>query len=220
LFIGDNKLPILQSDLRVIELCNSDPQIGKLIRIIGDIEIGLRKDYFKALTKSIISQQLSPKAAGTIYSRFEELLQKNITPSNLKEFNDEQLRSVGVSKQKSSYLHDLTNRILFGEIHLDEIEQMENEEVIKTLTSVKGIGKWTAEMFLIFSLGKMDVLPLDDVGLQRAVKWLYSLEKEKDIKSCFLEKARAWGKNTTIACLYLWESVNQNLIKVENIDKI
>ncbi|WP_306010526.1 DNA-3-methyladenine glycosylase [Bacillus sp. MMSF_3328] len=218
--ICDNKLPIFQSDLRVIEICNSDIQLSKLIRIIGDIEIELRQDYFKALTKSIIGQQLSPKAAGTIYSRFEQLLQNKITPSSMNEFNDEQLRSVGVSKQKISYLRDLSNRFLSGEINLDEIDQMENEQVIKTLTSVKGIGKWTAEMFLIFSLGRMDVLPLNDVGLQRAVKWLYSQEEETDIKSCFLEKAKAWGKNTTIACLYLWESVNQDLIKVENIDKI
>ncbi len=204
-----------------MEICNSDSQIEKLIKIIGDIEIELRLDYFKALTKSIIGQQLSPKAAGTIYSRFEELLQKNITPDSLLEFNDEQLRSVGVSKQKISYLRDLANKFLSGEIILDEIDQMENEDIIKTLTSVKGIGKWTAEMFLIFSLGKMDILPLDDVGLQRAFKWLYSLNKDEDIRVLFLERSKAWGKNTTIACLYLWEAVNRDLIiKYESVDAI
>lgn len=218
---SDNKLSILQNDSSVIELCNSDTQLNKLIKIIGDIEIELRPDYFKALIKSIIGQQLSSKAAGTIYARFEQLLHNKITPSNLKKFNDEQLRSVGISKQKISYIRDLADKFVSGEINFGEMDQMGDEQIIKILTSVKGIGKWTAEMFLIFSLGKMDILPLDDIGLQRAVKWLYSLNKEKDIKSCFLEKSKAWGINTTIACLYLWEAVNRDLIiKYEDIDSL
>ncbi|WP_033827197.1 DNA-3-methyladenine glycosylase family protein [Bacillus andreraoultii] len=214
----NNRILFSQDDVRVNEICKSDPLMGKLIGYIGDIELNLRRDYFKALTKSIIGQQLSSKAASTIYSRFEQLLQKNITPSSVKKISIEELRYVGVSKQKISYLIDLSNHILTGELNLDEISQMGNEQIVKSLTNVKGIGKWTAEMFLIFSLGKMDILPQDDVGLQRAAKWLYSLDKETDIKSYLLQQSKFWEQNPAIACLYLWEAVNKDLIKEENIE--
>ena len=181
----------------------------------------LGKDYFKALAKSIISQQLSPKAANTIYSRFEILLNKDISPTSIKEMADEQLRNVGVSKQKISYLRDLSDKFSGGEVNLENIDELDNEQIIETLTNIKGIGKWTAEMFLIFSLGRKDVLPLDDVGLQRAFRWLYSLSKDEDVKLAFQEKAYAWGENTTIACLYLWEAVNRDfIVKYETIDSL
>lgn len=218
-----NKISIFQNDSSVTNICHSDRQMKKLIHVVGDLEFELKEDYFKALTKSIISQQLSPKAAATIYSRFEKLLQYNFVPASLIEFNEEQLRDVGVSKQKSSYLFDLSNKILSEELNLDQIAQMDNEQVINTLTNVKGIGKWTAEMFLIFSLGKMNILPLDDVGIHRAVKWLYSLDKEmhmKDVKLYLFEQSKAWGTNSTIACLYLWEAVNRGLIQHGDVDTI
>ncbi|WP_423800758.1 DNA-3-methyladenine glycosylase family protein [Neobacillus sp. SAB-20_R2A] len=218
---NNNVLLISKRDSMVTELCNHDLYLGKLINITGDIEIKLRKDYFIALVKSIISQQLSPKAANTIFARFELLLQKDINPLSLQTIDDEQLRNVGVSRQKIAYLRDLSAKFSNGEVNLEKIDEVHNEQIIKTLTNIKGIGKWTAEMFLIFSLGRMDVLPLDDVGLQRAVRWLYSLSKDKDLKLAFQEKSYNWGGNTTIACLYLWEAVNRDfIIKYENIDSL
>ncbi|MCU5068333.1 DNA-3-methyladenine glycosylase 2 family protein [Bacillus thuringiensis] len=214
----NSNISILQSDPRVLEISNADSEMSKLIQIIGNIGFELRQDYFTALTKSIIGQQLSPKAAETIYSRFEQLFQNDITPSSLKEIGIEQLRNVGVSKQKISYLMDLSNNILTKELNLDEISKMDNDQVVKSLTNIKGIGIWTAEMFLIFSLGKMNILPQNDLALQRAAKWLYSLDKEADVKSYLLQQSKAWGKNSTIACLYLWEAVNRDFIKKENIE--
>lgn len=205
-------------DPEVIELSLEDSQLAKLIYMIGNIKIELRQDYFKALVKSIISQQLSPMAAATIYARFEKLLQYKVTPYTIKQFSYEQLRSVGVSKQKTSYLFDLSDRVISQTINLKNIERKKEQDIIQMLTSVKGIGEWTAEMFLIFSLGKLNILPLNDVGLQRAVNWLYDIDNEENAKLTLLDKSQKWKNNKTIACLYLWEAVNRGYLKYKNID--
>jgi len=216
----ENKLVILQSDPRIKKLSNADPELNKLINIVGGTEINLRPNYFDSLIRSIIGQLVSTIAADAIYRRFTQLLENKITPANVQRFSDEQLRSTGLSRPKVSYIRDLTDKVFSGEVNLSTLDQMENEEVIQAVTSVKGIGKWTSEVFLIFSLGRMDVLPVDDVGLQRAFRWLYALNKEEDVKVAMLEKSKVWGKNTTIACLYLWEVIHLDLLKYEGINAI
>src|SRR5689334_5005284 len=137
-------------DRRIEELCNLDPQMKKLIYVIGDLSILIRKDHFQSLVTSIIGQQLSVKAASTINSRVNNLLQNNLNYQSISCLSDEELQGVGVSKRKVTYIRDLVHKVKSKEINLSQVHQLDNNNVIKILTSVKGIGIWTAEMFLIF----------------------------------------------------------------------
>lgn len=194
-------------------LMDKDSILAGLISYIGDYTLLLRTEYFGSLVKSIIGQQLSAKAASSIWLRVQTIC-PDISPLTLNMLNDGQLRGVGVSSTKIRYLRDLTQRVLSKDLNLDTIENLTNDEVISTLTQVKGIGRWTAEMFMIFSLGRQDILALDDVGLQRAVKWLYQLG---DISNSadLLAYGELWKPSRTIASLYLWEVINQGLVKVD-----
>ncbi|MBA2175836.1 DNA-3-methyladenine glycosylase 2 family protein [Halobacillus locisalis] len=206
----------VENDQAIYQLIKNDTQLGKLIAIIGDLTITLSSDPFRSLVKTIIDQQLSVKAAGTINNRVEELMCGNVTPYALSISSDESLRNAGVSYRKISYIRDLVDKVLKGDLNFEEMNQLHNKEVVAMLTNVKGIGKWSAEMFLIFSLGRTNVLSLDDVGLQRAAKWLYGGEEGKELLK---SKADLWTPHYTIASLYLWEAVNRDLvIEFENID--
>ncbi|TLS37030.1 DNA-3-methyladenine glycosylase family protein [Pseudalkalibacillus caeni] len=189
-------------------LSEADPEMKKLISLMGDIPLAIGNNHFESLVKSCIGQQLSLKAARTIYNRFQELLDE-VTPEAVLTLSDDTLRSVGISKQKASYIKDLSSKVLSEEVLLNTLEDLENEEVIKTLTSVKGIGQWTAEMFLIFSLGRTDVMSLGDVGLQRGCRWLYQVGKEEDGKEMLKRLSSNWDPHYTVASLYLWEAVNR-----------
>ncbi|MEW9668245.1 DNA-3-methyladenine glycosylase [Ammoniphilus sp. 3BR4] len=207
----DRAIELQVHDTNVQKLAQADPRLGKLIPIIGDITILLRDNSFKALTKSIIGQQLSVKAAGTIYDRVEALCH-DITPESILSIEDTELRKAGVSMPKITYLKDLSEKVLSKEMDFHGLRQFGNDTVIILLTHIKGIGKWTAEMFLIFTLGRMDVLSLGDVGLQRSAKWLYNLGKNEDGKKCLKEKSSLWFPYHTIASLYLWEAVNKGYV--------
>ncbi|MCM2535152.1 DNA-3-methyladenine glycosylase [Neobacillus pocheonensis] len=190
-------------------LTSNDPVLGKFIEIIGELELNKRDDYFQSLVSSIIGQQLSAKAAATIFGRFVEFTKGVLTPEKILSISAEELRSLGISYSKIKYLKDLSQKVLDKELALDTLDRLTNDEVIASLTSVKGIGKWTAEMFLIFSLGRENVLSLLDVGLQRGAKWLYNKEDGKKILE---ERAANWEPYHSIASLYLWEAVNQDLV--------
>lgn len=208
-------------DRRIEELCNLDPQMKKLIYVIGDLSILIRKDHFQSLVTSIIGQQLSVKAASTINSRVNNLLQNNLNYQSISCLSDEELQGVGVSKRKVTYIRDLVHKVKSKEINLSQVHQLDNNNVIKILTSVKGIGIWTAEMFLIFSLGRLNVLSLNDIGIQRSVRWLYGLSAEKDTKKFLAEKSKLWNPYNTIASIYLWEAVNRGFVtNYESIDTI
>src|SRR5699024_9660084 len=146
---------------------------------IGDIEITLRTDYFKSLVRSIVGQQISVAAASAIYGRLDILLENAITPNSLLLVTKEQQREGGVTYRKIAYVQDLSHNAQQSELNLLQLTDLDNQTIIKQLTSVKGSGKWTAEMFLILSLGRMDVLALDDIGIQRAAKWLYQVDKSE-----------------------------------------
>ena len=124
---------------------------------------------------------------------------------------DEKLREIGVSYSKIGYLKNLSSAVLNNEICLDNLEGIENEEIVKNLTKVKGIGQWTAEMFLIFCLGRRDVFSLGDGGLQRSIKWLYRLDEVPKRKQ-LMQISEKWKPYRTFASLYLWEAINKNLI--------
>ena len=162
---------------------------------------------FSSLAEAIVYQQLNGKAAVTIFKRFTDLAGEPLTPAAILELTDEQMRAVGLSKQKSSYLKDLAAKTAAGTLDFSRLHELPDEEVIQHLTQVKGVGVWTAHMFLMFSLRRPDVLPTGDYGVQMAMKKHYrkrKLPKPKDMEKI----ARAWTPYRSVACWYLWRSLD------------
>ena len=187
-----------------------DPRLGAAIKQIGACGMAdrQRKDHLTALVGAIVSQQLSTKAAATIFGRFAALFPDHaITHAGaIAQFDDDTLRGVGLSGQKVSYLRDLAARIMDGRLQLDELEALDDDEVIERLTAVRGFGRWTAEMFLMFRLHRPDVLPVGDLGIVNAVQKLYRLRKRPDAKR-LLKMGEAWRPYRSVASWYLWQSL-------------
>ena len=179
-----------------------------MIERVGPCRIQLRTDgtHYQALVRSIIFQQLSGKAAGTILARFNTLYDDEPEPHAVLATHDERLRSVGLSRQKIGYLRDLSSKVTTGELPLDSVHEMDDEDLIEHLVQVKGIGRWTAQMFLMFRLGRPDVLPELDLGIQNAIKRAYRKRKRpapKDVRKI----GAKWSPHSTVACWYLWRSL-------------
>jgi DNA-3-methyladenine glycosylase II len=191
-------------------LMRRDPILGAAIKRIGPCGMAGRQrtDHLSALVGAIVSQQLSTKAAATIFGRFLALFPEKTIPSAvaIRSLDDATLRGVGLSAQKVGYLRDLCARIDDGRLRLDELEDLPDEVVIERLTSVKGFGRWTAEMFLMFRLHRPDVLPVGDLGIVNAVKRLYRLRKQPDPKR-LLKLGEAWRPYRSVACWYLWQTL-------------
>jgi DNA-3-methyladenine glycosylase II len=165
-------------------------------------------DAYGALLRSIVGQQLSTKAAATIYGRMLELFGGHApTPKQLLEADPDTIRAAGLSRPKIAYLRDLAQHVEEGTLELERLPDLPDEEVSAQLTAIKGLGQWTADMFLMFHLGRPDVLPVGDQGIRRAVMVEYRLRKLPDAKR--LEKlAKPWRPHRTLACLYLWSSLD------------
>lgn len=164
------------------------------------------EDYFRELADSIVSQQLSGKAATTIFNRFLDLFPKrNLNPKAVLKIPDEKLRGVGLSRAKASYIKDLAAKVLDGTIELSHLQDLDDEKVIEELVAVKGIGRWTAEMFLMFTLGREDVFSAGDLGLMNGIKKLYGIEKPT--KEQLLELESKWKPYRTTASRILWKSL-------------
>lgn len=179
-----------------------DKYIGPLVKKYGPCKIrpAKKEKYFTDLADAIVQQQLSIKAARTIYQRVEDGLGK-VTPKKIKKVNTEKLRSFGLSYSKSGYLKDLADKVLNDELHLDTLDELADEEVMKELIAVKGIGRWTAEMFLMFSLARPDVFPVDDLGIKKGIDILF----ERDVPSEKLGKiGKRWKPWRTPASWYIW----------------
>ena len=191
-------------------LMKRDPVLAAAIKEIGACLMAerQRKDHLSALVGSIVSQQLSTKAAATIYGRFAGLFpeQRIPGPDAIAALDDATLRSVGLSGQKVGYLRDLCARIQSGELNLDELESLPDELVIERLTAVKGFGRWTAEMFLMFRLHRPDVLPVGDLGIMNAIQRLYRLRKRPDAKR-ILKIGESWKPYRSVASWYLWQTL-------------
>ncbi|XOV95283.1 MAG: DNA-3-methyladenine glycosylase family protein [Bacteroidota bacterium] len=186
-------------------LVKNDPALGKFIQEIGVCSIIVKDDYFQSLVSSIVSQQLSTKAADTIYGRLQTLSKGNIDPLTIKEIPRTDMRSIGISESKSRFINELAHR--YNESEFSSLHQLENEEVLKFLTSFTGIGEWTAHIFMIFSLGRIDVFPLKDVGLKNGMKRIYNLE-ESDEK-LLINIAEKWSPYKSIGSWYVWKSLSQ-----------
>jgi DNA-3-methyladenine glycosylase II len=162
---------------------------------------------FQGLAEAIVYQQLHGKAAATIFKRLTDLAGKPLTPESILKLSREQLRSVGLSQQKLSYMRDLAAKAQAGELNFRRLPDLPDDEVIKQLTQVKGIGVWTAHMFLMFSLRRPDVLPTGDLGIQMAIRRHY--RKRKLPKPGQMEKiAKCWSPYRSVACWYLWQSMD------------
>ena len=189
-------------------LARRDPVIRDLIRRHGPCGLAdaQHEDAFTALTHSIISQQLSTKAAATIARRFDALFGGIPTPAAVALVDDAQLRAVGLSSQKIRYIRDLCSRVADGSLTLEKVNELSDEAVIQSLTQIKGIGRWTAEMFLMFRLHRPDVLPVDDLGILKAVQRAYGLRKLPRAER-LTKIGEPWRPYRSVACWYLWASL-------------
>jgi len=192
-------------------LSSKDEHLGAIIDVIGILEPTTQKDPFKALVTSILSQQLSSKASSTIQGRLEDLIDNKYVPAHLAQFSQEELRSVGVSRQKFGYIHDLCQRFIAEPDFFNNLDDKEDAEILEQLTQVKGIGVWTAQMFLMFSLGRLDVFAPDDVGLQNALRKIHNLEG-KVAKKVWITLAEPWMPYRSVASRYLWRGLDEGLL--------
>jgi len=180
--------------------------LAKVMNKARTYKFQLENGYYESLVGAIIFQQLAGSAARAILNRFKQLYSGRIPePQQYLGTRESKLRSVGLSPQKISYIHDLCERIVNGRLELKALKGLPDEEVVRQLDAVRGIGRWTAEMFLIFVLGRTDVLPVDDLGLRKAAKRIYHLRKLPSPEK-FETLAKKWHPYCSIATLYLWRS--------------
>ena len=192
-------------------LMRRDPILGAVIKRIGPCGMAGRQHqhHLSALTGSIVSQQLSTKAAATIFKRFTALFPDNKVTSAeaIALLDDQTLRGVGLSRPKVAYMRDLCARIADRRLVLEELDALSDEDVIERLTAVKGFGRWTAEMFLMFRLHRPDVLPVGDLGIVKAVQQVYGLRKRPDPKR-LAKIGEPWRPYRSVACWYLWQTLH------------
>jgi DNA-3-methyladenine glycosylase II len=187
-----------------------------LIEEIGPLSVSERErrrktvppgHAFGALVRAVVGQQLSTKAARTIYGRLLELFDGRVPgPDDLSSASEAELRGVGLSGRKVEYLQDLAGHVKRGELELDRLPDLSDEEVIEEIVAVRGFGQWSAEMFLLFHLERPDVVSGGDLGIRKGIQLAYELE-EMPTPAAVVERAEAWRPNRSLACLYLWESL-------------
>jgi DNA-3-methyladenine glycosylase II len=218
----------------ILHLKKCDPVMRSIIERVGPFRMQYREPTFHSLARAIAYQQLNGKAAATIFARFTALAGDPLTPEGVLKLTPEQMRSVGLSKQKSSYLIDMAERAHRGELHFARVAGMSDAEVIEHLTQVKGVGVWTAHMFLMFTLRRTDVLPTGDFGIRMAMFKSYldksaakaaarskngkarGKPRKRKIKLPNPEQmekiAKSWAPYRSIACWYLWRSLDVETI--------
>lgn len=188
-------------------LCAADPVLAAIIQKVGAYGLVDRDPNFETLVRSIVYQQLSGRVASVILGRLIQAVQGEVTPERILKLRPSRMRALGLSKAKTEYIRDLARLTRDGALNFAELPALTNEEVIERLTQVKGIGVWTAQMFLMFALKRPDVLPTGDLGIRNAIHRAYKLEsvpKPADIERI----AQPWRPWATVACWYLWRSVD------------
>lgn len=204
----------IRSDNKAYEhLLESDPVMGAIVKAHGPLNEeerrrGRPEDSYGALVRSITGQQLSVKAAATIYGRVTDMYGGTTpTPAELIATNPDDLRAAGLSYSKAAYLRDLAEKVEDGELDLAALPELEDEEISAQLIQVKGLGQWTIDMFLMFHLGRPDILPVGDLGIRNAAVAAYGLRK-LPTPDRLRRLARPWRPYRTLASLYLWESLD------------
>jgi DNA-3-methyladenine glycosylase II len=188
-------------------LKKSDPVLAGIIEKVGPYRMQYSEPTFHHLAESILYQQLNGKAAATIFSRFTAAAGDPLTPRGILKLSDAEMRAIGLSRQKTSYLRDLSEKTKAGLMEFERMPELSDQDVIAHLTQVKGVGVWTAHMFLMFTLHRPDILPTGDYGIQAAIKKHY--KKRKWPKPAVMEKiTKPWVPYRSIACWYLWRSLD------------
>lgn len=203
-----------EQKLRAAEkhLTKSDKHLAPVMKSSGPCRIKPHTDHYGELIGSIVGQQLSSKAAATIWRRILDLFDGKIpTPEQLIKIDGQKLRGAGVSWPKVGYMKDLGQHIIDGRLDLDHISTMPNEQLIEQLTAVKGIGEWSAHMFMMFGLGRLDILPVGDLGIRKAAMRLYGLSEMPSAKQIItISNENHWHPYESVASWYLWQSLDNN----------
>ena len=192
-----------------LDLLNRDEKMRVLISKFGWPDFDPKQDYFQSLLRSIVFQQLSGKAANTIYERFINLIPKTVTlsPKEVLKLDKDEMRKTGLSFQKINYLRNLAYFFENNSFQKKDVERMTDEEISNALTQIKGIGQWTVDMFLMFTLNRADILPYTDLGIQKGFKKIFNmnnLPSKKEMET----HSKIWRPYRTIACWYLWRTVD------------
>ena len=198
----------------ILHLTANDPVLAAIIKRVGSFKPAYAEPTFESLSRAIVYQQLNGKAARTIYERFVTAAGGTVTPESVLSLTEEEMRKAGLSRQKLSYIRDLAAKTGTGEVNFEQLPGMKDEQVIEHLTRVKGIGVWSAQMFLMFALRRPNVLPTGDYGIRAAIQKAYkkrSLPKPDQM----IKLARRWEPYRTLACYYLWRSLDTTLLTAE-----
>lgn len=189
-----------------------DAVMARVIRETGPFKLKRNRNYFQVLCKAIVGQQISIKAAESITRRFQNIFTgSRPTPEKVQGLTEKQLREVGLSNQKVKYMKDLSAKFLDGSVRPQRMAHQDNEEIIKQLTGVYGVGRWTAEMFLIFSLNRLDVLPVGDLGLRAGVKQLYNM-RALPTPDRVRTLGKKWQPFETVGTWYTWRSMDEEVV--------
>lgn len=204
--------PVFEAQLKeaAAHLSASDPVLAQVIASAPLPDFAPHTDYYRALVNSIIGQQLSVKAAATIKQRFVDLFDGSFpTPEQILGRDIEELRSAGLSRPKARYVQDLAQHIVEGTVRFDTIDQLSNDKIIAELTAVKGVGEWTVHMFLLFCMGRLDVLPTGDLGIRSGIKKLYGMDELPSPDQVRLvAKKNSWDPYESVASWYVWHSLD------------
>ncbi|MBI4906180.1 MAG: DNA-3-methyladenine glycosylase 2 family protein [Acidobacteria bacterium] len=191
----------------VSHLRKSDPVLAGIIRSVGPYAMEYRPPVFDSLVRSIVFQQVSGNVARVIYGRLNDAVNSQVTPKAVLKLEPEQMRKLGLSKQKVAYIRDLAEKTAGGDLSFDTLPESSDDDVIQALTQVKGIGVWTAQMFLMFALQRQNVLPTGDLGIRKAMQLAYKLE-ELPKPPKMEEIAAPWRPYCSVASWYLWRSLD------------
>ena len=200
-----------KADTAINHLKKHDPILAKVIQANGPYTVTPHANYYQELVESIISQQLSVKAAASITKRFVALFESKgfPTPDQILEKDVETFRSAGLSRPKARYILDLAQHVFDGKVKFDHLDSLGNQQIIEELTAVKGIGIWTVHMFLLFCMGRLDVLAYGDLGIRNGIKKLYNLRELPDQQTIeSLAKKNNWHPYESVACWYIWKSLD------------
>ncbi len=195
-------------------LCQKDKRLAKVISMVGPISYVLHEeDTYSFLVHEIIEQMLSVKAGQKIYGRLEELCNGTITPERIRELTDEQIRGTGTSNAKVEYIRNITNAIIDRELNFEKMQQLSDKEVIATLTKIRGIGNWTAKMYLIFVLNRQDVLPFEDGAFLQVYRWMYKTQNFSE--KAVIAKCKKWSPYSSVASRFCYRALDAGMTKEE-----
>lgn len=199
-------------------LINKDPKLAAVMRAVGDISYSHNSDSFETIVYQIIEQMLSSKVAKVLYGHLLDICNNKITPEEILRHSIDELHSTGISINKSKYILGFAESVYSGKINFNELSTFSDSDVIKKLTSIKGIGNWTAKMYLLFVLNRPDILPYEDVAFLQSYKWLFNTNKTDP--ASVMKKCQKWSPYSSIASRYMYKALDTGLTKMSISDLI